>query len=104
MNLESSYESGRLTLYLSGELDHHGARELLLQIHELLDESMPRECVMELSGLRFMDSSGIAVIVRVSQRMRELNGRLWLEKPCGQPKRVIETAGIDRLAPVAITK
>ncbi len=104
MNLTSDFESGRLTLYFSGELDHHQARDLMRQINDVLDELLPRECVVDLSSLRFMDSSGIAVIVRLSQRMKELGGRLWLEKPLGQPKRVIETAGIDRLAPVAITR
>ena len=104
MNIETAYESGRLTVFLSGELDHHEARSLLHQINEVLDETLPRDCAVDLSGLRFMDSSGIAVIVRLSRRMRESGGRLWLEKPSGQPKRVIETAGIDRLAPVAITR
>jgi anti-anti-sigma factor len=51
-----------------------------------------------------MDSSGIAVIVRVSRRMQILGGRTWIEDPARQPQRVIDAAGIDRLVPIAMSK
>ena len=57
---------------------------------------------MDLSGLNFMDSSGIALLIRVSRRIRETGGRMWIENPGQQPKRVIDTAGIDRLIPVTV--
>ena len=38
MEIRTSYEAGRLTVYLSGELDHHEARCAMLRIDELLDE------------------------------------------------------------------
>ncbi len=100
MNISSSYFSGRLTLFLSGELDHHEARGLLGSIDDLIEEFMPRECVLELSGLSFMDSSGIAVIVRSAEKMRLLRGRLSIENPSAQVMRVLEAAGIERLVPV----
>ena len=43
MNIATAFEAGRLTLYLSGELDHHEARSTMRMIEELLDEYMPRE-------------------------------------------------------------
>ena len=75
MEISTSYDAGRLTVFLGGELDHHEARRAMLRIDELLDEYLPRECALNLSGLRFMDSSGIAVIIRVSRRMQILGGR-----------------------------
>lgn len=104
MNTRAAYSAGRLTVYLAGELDHHEARELTESVDELIDEYMPRDCVLELSGLNFMDSSGIAVIVRTSRKMKTLGGRLWVENPARQPQRVIDASGIDRLVPVAIGK
>ncbi len=102
MDIGSAFSAGRLTLSLSGELDHHAAREAMDSIGELLDAHLPRECALELSGLRFMDSSGVALIVRVSRRMRDLGGRLWIENPGVQVQRVLKAAGIDRLVPVAV--
>ena len=104
MEISTSFEAGRLTVYISGELDHHEARCAMLRIDELLDEYMPRDCALNLSGLRFMDSSGIALLVRVSRRMQIRGGRAWIEDPARQPQRVIDAAGIDRLVPIAMNR
>ena len=67
MEITTSYSSGRLTLHLSGELDHHGARGAMKTIEGLLDKYMPRDAVLDLSELTFMDSSGIALIMRTER-------------------------------------
>lgn len=104
MNIATEFNAGRLTIFLNGELDHHEARETIGAIERLLDEYMPRDCALDMSGLSFMDSSGIAIIIRVSRRMKNLGGRAWIENPAKQPQRVIDAAGIDRLVPVAISR
>ena len=104
MNISTAFSSGRLTVFLSGELDHHEARCTINTIDELLDEYLPRDCVLEMAGLSFMDSSGIAVIIRTSRRMKALGGRVWIENPAKQALRVIDASGIDRLVPVATGK
>ena len=102
MKISSAFSSGRLTVFLKGELDHHSSRELIHDMDELLDEYLPRECALNLSGLSFMDSSGIAFIIRVSRRMKALSGRTWIDEPAKQPGRVIDASGIARLVPVAM--
>ena len=92
MNISTAFSSGRLTIFLSGELDHHEARCTLNTIDELLDEYLPRDCVLDMAGLSFMDSSGIAVIIRTSRRMKALGGRVWIENPVKQALRVIDAS------------
>ena len=104
MNISTAFSSGKLTIFLGGELDHHEARCTLNTIDELLDEYLPRDCVLDMAGLTFMDSSGIAVIIRTSRRMKALGGRVWIENPAKQALRVIDASGIDRLVPVATGK
>ena len=104
MNIYTAFNAGRLTLYLSGELDHHEARSAASLINQLLDEYLPRDCAVDMSGLSFMDSSGIAVLVRISRRLKDLGGRVWIENPVGQPRRVIDASGVERLVPVAISR
>ena len=104
MNISTAFAAGRLTIYLAGELDHHEARGAIRSIDELLDEYLPRDCVLDMSGLSFMDSSCIALIIRMSRRMKNLGGRAWIENPAKQPLRVIDASGIDRLVPVATVK
>lgn len=97
MTINKKYEAGRLTLKFCGELDHHDARASMSYIEELVDEFMPGSCAMDLSGLEFMDSSGIAVILRVFKKMNEICGKAWVINPSGQPKRVLDASGIDRV-------
>lgn len=104
MNISTTFTAGRLTVFLAGELDHHEAKSVINTIEELLDEYMPRDCALNMSGLTFMDSSGIAIIIKVSRIMRSSGGRAWIENPARQAMRVIDASGIDRLVPVAISR
>lgn len=104
MNISAAFSAGKLTVYLAGELDHHEARSVTETVDVLIDEYLPRDCVLDMSGLTFMDSSGIAVIIKTGKRMKTLGGRAWIENPSKQPRRVIDASGIDRLVPVAIGK
>lgn len=97
MNLSVSYSEGVLNLYLSGELDHHEAGKTVSAVEALLDEYLPRCCVLDLAGLRFMDSSGIAVVIRIGKKMKSLGGDIRLENPPGQVRRVLDASGIGRL-------
>ena len=96
-----THDDGRcLTLRLLGELDHAAAQEVMPGIEDAVEEYLPRRCVLDLSGLSFMDSSGIAVILRVGKRMNDMGGRAWVENPAGQPLRVLEASGVERVVRV----
>ena len=101
MKVYSAYREGRLTIYLHGELDHHEVRRSMEAIERLLDEYLPRECILDLTHLSFMDSSGIALILKMHRRMRECGGRAWVENADAQPMRVIDASGIERLVRIA---
>ena len=53
-----------LELKLKGELDHHGARGLLIRLEREIEAALPVELVLDFSGITFMDSAGIAVTLR----------------------------------------
>ena len=89
-----------LLLELSGELDHHGARNALRELEEALDAALPRKLVLDLSGITFMDSSGIAVILRARQKMQLLDGKLLVRGVPPQARRVLEAAGVNRLVTI----
>lgn len=104
MKIFSAYKDGRLTLYLKGELDHHGVKNSMSLIDKLIDEFLPRDCVIELSELTFMDSSGIALILKIHRRLSQCGGRAWVENAVAQPLRVIDASGIDRIVKISLTK
>lgn len=100
MNIRVEYYDGRLTVFLSGELDHHSAKGTVDAISEALDRYLPRDLVLDLDDLGFMDSSGIAVIVRSYKKVRAAGGRMYIEGPQPQPLKVLDASGIDRMIPI----
>lgn len=104
MKIYSAYKEGRLTLYLQGELDHHEVKNSMKLIERLIEEYLPRDCVIDLSELSFMDSSGIALMLKIYRRLVEMGGRAWIEHAVGQPLRVIDASGIERIIKVTAAK
>ncbi len=100
MNIKADYSDGRLTVSLGGELDHHGAKAAVDAISEALDRYLPRDLVLDLGELGFMDSSGIAVIVRSYKKVRGAGGRMYIEDTQPQPLKVLDASGIDRMIPI----
>ena len=96
--MEMTYraENRHLTIRLKGELDHHGARGLMESIDRCLEQNLPSKTVLDLEGLTFMDSSGIAVVMRTKRRMEALQGSLVVINIPRQAARVLETAGLGR--------
>ena len=85
-----------MTIRLSGELDHHGAKGLMDRLDALMEQNLPVKTILDLEGLTFMDSSGIAVILRAKRRMEALGGNLIVVNIPKQAARVLDTAGLSR--------
>lgn len=91
-------EQGRtLTARLAGEIDHHAAKEIMAELAEQIDAALPEHLVVELSGVTFMDSSGIAVLLNAWRRMGQLGGTMEVNQTPTQAKKVLKAAGLDRL-------
>ena len=90
-------KNSTVTLCLHGELDHHAAQNILIQIGELIDGRRPERFVLDMGGVSFMDSSGIAVILGAFRRMDEIQGEFQVMKVNAQARRVLTAAGIDRV-------
>lgn len=100
MNINTVYQSGRLTVGLSGELDHHEARKAMESIEEAIDAAMPRDVILDMSQLTFMDSSGIALVLKMKRLISIIDGRMFISAPQSQPLKVLEAAGIERIIPI----
>ena len=96
MEMKYKAENRQLTITLSGELDHHAAKGLMESIDRLLEQVLPARTLLDLGELSFMDSSGIAVVLRAKRRMEALSGTLMVVNIPRQAARVLETAGLSR--------
>ena len=104
MEVSAKYEGQQLEFQLSGELDHHGAKGLLDCLEREIERTVPMSLVLDFSGVTFMDSSGIAVVLRVKKRMDETDGDVFLLNPAPQCARVFRTSGIDRFVAIKFTE
>ena len=100
MQLTSFLEEGRLTVALTGEIDHHCAKEYIQAIGLKIETYMPELCVLDFREVTFMDSSGIAVVINALRNMTQIDGKLQLAGMGSQPMRVFRASGIDKLVDV----
>lgn len=92
-------ENRHLTAILSGELDHHGAKTVMALLDQQIDAAVPLILTLDLSGLTFTDSSGIAVLLRAWRRMGQLHGTMRVVHTPIQADRVFRAAGLHRIIP-----
>ena len=97
MAVTGTGEGRVLTLTITGEVDHHHAGEIMADIDRSIDTSLPRQLTVDLSGVSFMDSSGIAILLRAYRRLGELGGALTIRGVPDQAAKVIRAAGLSRL-------
>ena len=64
-----------------------------------VDIALPRSLTLDLGGVSFMDSSGIAVVLRTWRRMSQLGGVMTVRNVPPQAAKVLKAAGIDKLIP-----
>ena len=98
--LQSIRDGDRLIVRIDGELDHFCAQSVRRDLDALLLDRSVRTLILDFSSLTFMDSSGIAVLLRLWQRMEELEGTIQVTGLPDQPARVLRAAGIQRLIPL----
>ena len=72
--VELKQEPQKLTAFLSGELDHHHAKEIRETIDFAVREQYPPVVVLDFRQVSFMDSSGIGLIMGRSRLMEEYGG------------------------------
>jgi len=101
MQIKTKQTNGHLEIRLTGELDHHAAQTAMQKIGQTIDQSLPRDCIMDLGGLTFMDSSGIAVVLNTHKRMAEIGGRTSVINVPRQPMKVLTASGIYRIVEIA---
>ncbi|MBR4098650.1 MAG: STAS domain-containing protein [Clostridium sp.] len=91
-------EDGRkLRAEVAGELDHHGAKTVMEELDRQIDMVLPTQLVIDLEGLTFTDSSGIAVLLRAWRQMGTLGGTVTVVNTPEQARRVFQAAGLEKL-------
>ena len=90
---QASRMNGRAVVRVRGEIDLYTAP----QLWETLDAAIadtPHELVIDLSDVTFLDSSGLAVLVRAHKRLRPIAGSVVIR---GAAEQVYMTLDVTKL-------
>ncbi|GGO17511.1 hypothetical protein GCM10010116_35440 [Microbispora rosea subsp. aerata] len=83
-------------LGLRGELDLHAVRHLREPLLTQIETRGPW-LALDLSEVRFIDTTGVGLLVRLLHRVRDRNGDLALIAPGGQVLRILRWTNLTRL-------
>lgn len=93
-------ESGDWTILVArGEVDLYTAPRLKEELAGLVTGGRARVAV-DLSGVEFLDSTGLGVLISGLKRCREAGGELALAEPREPVRKVLSITGLDRVFPI----
>ena len=97
MPVSIQQKEGVMTVLLKGEIDHHTARSIREDIDELASRTKPGLLQLDFSGVSFMDSSGIGLVMGRYKLVKALGGQTKVVGASGHMKKIMIMAGFERL-------
>jgi anti-sigma B factor antagonist len=99
LQIREAAAGGDWVLQPSGDLDMASAPDLDAHISAAARDHPDGLLIIDLARVRFMDSSGLRVLLRAAQGRDGDNQRLRLRSPGRAVRRVVEVSGAEALLP-----
>lgn len=96
------YADGILRIALLGEIDHHSAKPIRERIDRQLYRYHPRELVLALDEVSFMDSAGLGLILGRLSLCREFGCPLRVVGAGEHAMRIFSLSGMERIEGLTI--
>ena len=101
MNTTSTLDNGILFLALTGDLiGSPDTQRLLDSVNEYLGDAVTN-CAVDLSGIRYISSTGIGVLVSLLTKFRSRGGEMVLINPADHPKKMLALTKLSNIFVVA---
>jgi anti-anti-sigma factor len=88
-------ERGEIVIEVEGDIDALSAPRLWQEIEPHLNNT--RQLVVDLSRVSFIDSTGVGILIRAVNVLRERGARLRVRAPAPMTRTVFDTVGLTRL-------
>ncbi len=88
-----------LILHISGELDHHMASEVSRTVDTQIDKGTIKTLIFDFSGMTFMDSSGIGMVMGRYRKMSYLGGQTFVAGIGEEIDRIFTMSGLYHIIP-----
>ncbi len=97
MNAKVTYSDGVLQAALFGEIDHHTAADIRRTVDGEIERLQPSVLSLDFGRVKFMDSSGIGLILGRYRLMSMVGGSVKLDNVPPHLNRIIELSGVRSL-------
>lgn len=97
-------EGDALLATVRGEIDLHNSPELRTALLDLISRTNPKKLILNLSQVPYMDSSAIAVLVEMLQKLRRAGGKICLTNLQPRVKGLLEIARLDSIFVLVATE
>ena len=91
-------------VYVNGDVDLHSSPALRDTVLELFQKRGQEKVIVNMSGVQYVDSSGIASLVEGLQEARKRNGRFILVGLNDGPRHVLELTRLLNVFEIAQTE
>ena len=88
---------------ISCEIDHHTAGRLRTRIDRALFAERPKVLCLDFSGVRFMDSSGIALILGRVESANAVGAKVHLDALSPTLYKLVRLSGIERIRNLTVS-
>ena len=100
MDIKYKKNKESLTVYVSGELDECSASNAKYLLDKLLYDNLNiGKVVFDLSGLSFMDSTGVGLLIGRYKKLKQFNIKSYISGASIATEKVIELAGLYGIMP-----
>lgn len=98
--VEAEHRGILCVIRLHGEVDISNDREVLAAIETAVPHSALR-LIVDLSHTTYLDSAGLALLVRLAERMQARRQQMRIVAPLGSPVRIVlELTGLPSVIPL----
>lgn len=92
---EEAGRTGRTVLVVTGSVDLLSRTRLLEAGHAALRREGCRGLVLDLSGVRFVDSTGIGAFIELASDAEDRNSTFEVRSPSPRVERLLEVTGLS---------
>ncbi len=97
MNIDIDVENDILIATLNGEVDHHYAEIIRNRVEEEYNDKKAKNIVLSFKNVRFMDSSGIGVVIGRYKLATSRGGTLVACDLTMEVKRIFDISGLAKI-------
>ncbi len=96
-NFSLERNGANLVLHISEELDHHAAGQISKTIDVLIEKGTVKNVVFDFSGMTFMDSSGIGMVMGRYRKMQYFGGSVYVTGVGSGVDRIFAMSGLYKI-------